>query len=363
MALAVHLVEQRGRPPRPARACTSWRRTTTGSSPPVAPAPERVDRAVGHQPRALRVALRGPRHPAALPGDVVGDPDRQAGPLRDRDQRLGQARPALRAVRARPKIRLMQAGQVDGGGALARGRPAAARAPACGMFRGHSGTSSSPSARRAARLAPRIARRRAPRARRPSAARPAPRARPPPSARRAARRSARRARSAARARSPFTSLPVSIPTGQARHAGAVGGAGLERRRTRTRRAAASSTGEPGAWRAISRRSTIRWRGVVVRSRLGHTGSQKPHSTQVVASSSIGGVVFRLRRWTPGSSLSTTPGAEHAVGVGEPLDPPHQLGRLCAPLALDERRHVAPRCRARPSASRRTCRSPARSAPP
>ena len=81
---------------------------------------------------------------------------------------------------------------------------------------------------------------------------------------------------------------------------------------------ASSTGEPGAWRAISRRSTIRWRGVVVRWRLGQTGSQKPHSTQVSTSSSIDGVVFRLRRWTPGSSLSSTPGPSTPSGSASRL---------------------------------------------
>ena len=78
---------------------------------------------------------------------------------------------------------------------------------------------------------------------------------------------------------------------------------------------------------------------MVRSRLGQTGSQKPHSTQVVADSSIGGVVFRSRRCAVGSRLRTTPGDEHPVGIGEPLHPPHQLGRLRAPLALHVRRHV------------------------
>ena len=34
------------------------------------------------------------------------------------------------------------------------------------------------------------------------------------------------------------------------------------------------------------------------------------------------------------------GREHAVGVGEPLDPPHELGRLWSPFALDVGRHVA-----------------------
>ncbi len=76
---------------------------------------------------------------------------------------------------------------------------------------------------------------------------------------------------------------------------------------------ARSSGDPEGWRAISRRSAIRWRGVVVRWRLGQTGSQNPHSTQVSATSSISGVVFRFRRWTPGSSFSTTPGASTPSG--------------------------------------------------
>ena len=81
---------------------------------------------------------------------------------------------------------------------------------------------------------------------------------------------------------------------------------------------ASSTGEPAGWRAISRRSTIRWRGVVVRCRLGHTGSQNPHSTQVSATASIGGAVFRLRRCTPASRFRSTPGASTPSGSASAL---------------------------------------------
>ena len=58
---------------------------------------------------------------------------------------------------------------------------------------------------------------------------------------------------------------------------------------------ASYTGEPSGCRAISRRSTIRCRGVVVTLRLGHTGSQKPHSTQCAATSSITGWILKLLR--------------------------------------------------------------------
>lgn len=41
--------------------------------------------------------------------------------------------------------------------------------------------------------------------------------------------------------------------------------------------------------------------MVVRSRLGQTGSQNPHSTQRSTSSSTGGALLRCRRWAVGSS--------------------------------------------------------------
>ncbi len=75
----------------------------------------------------------------------------------------------------------------------------------------------------------------------------------------------------------------------------------------------SSTGEPSSCRSISRRSTIRWRGVVVRSRLGQTGSQKPHSMQGSAIRSTVGIVFRPRRWACGSRSRTTLGASTPAG--------------------------------------------------
>ena len=101
------------------------------------------------------------------------------------------------------------------------------------------------------------------------------------------------------------------------------------------------SGEPSGWRAISRRRTIRWRGVVVRLRLGQTGSQKPHSTQVVADSSIDGRRFQVAQVGAGVAVEDDAGGEDAVGVGELLHPPHQLGRLLPPLALDVRGHVDP----------------------
>ncbi len=78
------------------------------------------------------------------------------------------------------------------------------------------------------------------------------------------------------------------------------------------------TAEPCGWRAISRRMTIRWRGVSVRSRLGQTGSQKPHSTQVLTDSSTSGVVFRFSRWQFGSRLRTMPGPSTPSGSASSL---------------------------------------------
>ena len=92
----------------------------------------------------------------------------------------------------------------------------------------------------------------------------------------------------------MTNLPVSIPTGQV-STQVPSTAQVSSASYSYCASSASSTGEPGAWRAISRRRTIRWRGVVVRWRLGQTGSQNPHSTQVLTSSSIAGVVFRFLR--------------------------------------------------------------------
>ena len=63
---------------------------------------------------------------------------------------------------------------------------------------------------------------------------------------------------------------------------------------------------------------MRWRGVVVSQRLGHTGSQNPHSTQLSATSSIGGAVFRLRRCTPESRFRSTPGASTPCGSASAL---------------------------------------------
>ena len=195
-----------------------------------------------------------------------------------------------------PKIRLMQAGRYT---AAAPSRTVAGSGGAGGgASRGSSGTSSSARSVRTAR----------------EAARPTAGARRPARLARstvcqwAAMRAAAFSASGVcwRARSSLTILPVSIPSGQTRRhepsAAHVSSASYSYSSI-----SAAVTGEPAGWRAISRRSTIRWRGVVVSQRDGHTGSQNPHSTQVVASSSIGGVDCRSFRWTSGSRFSTTPG--------------------------------------------------------
>ena len=221
------------------------------------------------------VALRAPRRGAAVAGDVVGDPHRQPRPRRHRDQRLGQ-RPRCRA--GGPKMRLMQAGQVHGRGALAAGRGQRGRGR-----RRHASRPRAARARRwqhALRSGRGSPRARQPRTRRRSAARARALDRRPALGQRAAPPPRRAACARARG-SSLTSLPVSIPTGQASlqvpSAAQVSIAVV----LVLARAAPRAPASPSGWRAISRRSTMRWRGVVVRSRLGQTGSQNPHSTQCV----------------------------------------------------------------------------------
>ena len=266
---------------RRARACTSSRRRRPAAR-------RRRSSARAPRPCGWPSAARPSRSPSRSTASRSSARRRRAGSRaaarrgRDRDQRLGQARAVAAApLRARPKIRLTQAAGRRPRRRRARS-PAARRAPAAACSAGHSGTSSSltrpargaagAAQRRRARRRPRVAGREAARGRR---------ARPTPSARRAAARPARPARSAARARSSLTSLPVSIPSGQASaqvpSAAQVSSASYSYSLAAAPRAPAS----PARWRAISRRRTIRWRGVVVRSRLGQTGSQNPHSTQVV----------------------------------------------------------------------------------
>ena len=157
----------------------------------------------------------------------------------------------------------------------------------------------------------------------------------------AAASASRSARSAWRLAAQFLDQLAGVDPDRAGElAGAVGGAGLERvvlvllqQRPLHRRAV--------GWRAISRRSTIRWRGVVVRLRLGQTGSQKPHSTQVGRRLLDRRRRLQVAQVDAGVAVEDDARGEHAVGVGELLHPPHQLGRLLPPLALYIRGHVDP----------------------
>ncbi len=187
-----------------------------------------------------------------------------------------------------------------------------------GIGGSHSGTSSPLTASRAADVTPSSGAS-------PTAPEMAPPIRSPARAPRSTRSQRRAARSATRSsrgpcsavRSSLTSLPVSIPSGHAcaqlPSAAQVCSPSYSYSSTSAR-----SRGEPGGCRAISRRRTMRCRGVVVRSRLGQTGSQNPHSTQVVADSSISGVVFRLARWHSGSRLRSTPGPSTPSGSASSL---------------------------------------------
>ena len=77
---------------------------------------------------------------------------------------------------------------------------------------------------------------------------------------------------------------------------------------------ASAAAVPSApRRAISRVTTIRWRGLSVSVREGQRGSQKPHSMQRSAVGEIAGSGLRAFRWTSGSSLSLTPGFRMPAG--------------------------------------------------
>ena len=140
------------------------------------------------------------------------------------------------------------------------------------------------------------------------------RAAPSTFSQRCAARSAERSAAGewASALSPLTSFPVSMPSGQAiaqvPSAAQVSSPSYSKSSSNAR-----ATAEPGGWRAISRRRTIRSRGVVVSARLGQTGSHIPHSTQAVTDSSTGGVDLRSRRWAPGSRLSRIPGARMPSG--------------------------------------------------
>jgi hypothetical protein len=112
---------------------------------------------------------------------------------------------------------------------------------------------------------------------------------------------------------------------------------------------------PAAWRRdSSRQPTMRWRGDRVSPWDGHCGSQKPHSMQRSTGVELGGghglevleVGLRV-------VVDDDAGVEQAFGVEELLDLLHQGGRPGCPIPARRRAPCCGRCRARPSASRRT----------
>ena len=281
---------------RAGRGCRSVASITTGSRPPSVQRQSASTVWSRHPRGAVAVALRAHGVAAAVPGDVGRDPDRLAGPQRDGDERLGQRQRRADAVRPMPRVAAEDPvdarRQVDGRRAVAGRRRHRRRRRGGGIGGSHSGTSSALTRGRRARrgCAPRR-RRRAPARSRRRRAGPA----------RAARLDVGPALRGPQRR-PLLALAV---LAGAELLDELAGVDPDRaveparcrrrrrsrcRRTRTPRSAPASSGEPAGWRAISRRRTIRWRGVVVRSRLGQTGSQKPHSTQVV-----GDLLDRRRR--------------------------------------------------------------------
>ena len=126
----------------------------------------------------------------------------------------------------------------------------------------------------------------------------------------------------------------------------VAGAGLDAFVVEVRAQRVGPSRPPGrpvaASRASSRVTTMRWRGVRVRSRDGQRGSQNPHSMHLSASGEIGGSVFRSLRWHLGIVVQHHAGVQDAVGIEQGLDPLHDLVGALAPLVAHERRHVAAR---------------------
>ena len=293
------------------RGCTSWRRRPPAGRPSSAPSPEALDRLGSPSRRDRRRSPSSPRRRAAVPGDVGRDPDRRARRARETatsaSARLGPAPPGAASTEDP-----VDAGrQVDGRRALAGraregrgaavgipGRPLrhqlgadeAARRPGRRAQRPVAGARESPPPIRSAT--------RAPRSTAPTASRPQ-------------RRPLRALAPCSRSRKSLISLPVSIPTGHAS--------------TQLPSAAQVSMpsysycsqqhplepASPGAGAPSRAAATIRWRGVVVSRRLGHTGSQKPHSTQVSATSSIGGFAFRFRRCALGVAVEHHARRQHA----------------------------------------------------
>jgi hypothetical protein len=109
-----------------------------------------------------------------------------------------------------------------------------------------------------------------------------------------------------------------------------------------------------ARRASSRTLTMRWRGLSVSRCEGHSGSQKPHSMQRSTMSSAAGIGLRFFEVGLRVVVEDDARVEQPCRGRTALDAPHQVGRLPCPIPSRRRAPCCGRCRARPSASRRTC---------
>src|SRR5450755_265877 len=101
----------------------------------------------------------------------------------------------------------------------------------------------------------------------------------------------------------------------------------------------ASSGEDGGWRTISRRTTIRWRGVVV------VVAARTHGLAEATLDALGRGGLDLRGGLEVAQVDARiavehhAGAEDEVGVGELLDPPHQVGGPGTPPARHVGGHV------------------------
>ena len=290
------LVEQ------PAASSSPWvhevASTTTGSSPSPVQRHRRSTVSFAMRACAAAIALRAPgRRRSSVPATSAGIQTGMPGAVRDRDQRRGQAGPPARSPRGAAEDPVDAGRQVDGGGAaraVARQRRRGRRSASASTQAGTSSVPTRGSRRARDRAAGRAVHRRTASPRAASAARErALDAGPSGSAPRSAARSAARGPCCGGAQL-LDELAGVDPERAGERAAAVGRAGLEAVVVVLLEQRARAPASPAGWRAISRRRTIRCRGVVVRSRLGQTGSQKPHSTQVVAD------LLDLAAWSSGS---------------------------------------------------------------
>ena len=145
------------------------------------------------------------------------------------------------------------------------------------------------------------------------------------------------------------------------HARAVGRAGLRCRRTRTARAAPRAPASRAGWRAISRRSDD-----PLARRRRHVARRADRLAEA-ALDALGDACLDLRRRLEVAQVDARVAVEHHPGARIPsgsassLDLATSSRSPCAPTRARRTAPCSSRCRARPSASRRTCRRSARPA--